>query len=318
MNIQIDRSLPISIHQQIKGMIEYGIVCGDFPAGEMLPSVRDLAAAVGVAPMTISQVYRELKGLGLIETRTGAGTMVADSDRIGQAVKLSMTGLHQRIDALIDEAMASGMRASDLASLVHARLASRARLGRGANIVMIGLFAEATVRYARSIAAQLGAGATVEAMTIDAILRDSAARARAASADIAVTLVNRRREVQSLLPGSKVIAIRFIPSEETRRALASIEPMAKVLLVARFSEFLPIMKVGVRRFAPHVVQVQAARVDQEDFAAILAEADVVVFASGTDMVLEDIRSGIPTIEYNHCPDPADIERLIMPMVRAEA
>lgn len=315
MDFQVDRSLPISIRQQIKGMIEYGITCGDFAAGEMLPSVRDLAAAVGVAPMTVSQVYRELKSQGLIETKTGAGTIVADGQN-RPAASHGLAGLHQRIDGLIDEALAAGMRASDLAALIHARLASRTRLGRGANIVMVGLFAEATVRYARSIAAQLGAGATVEAMTIDAIQRDPTVRARAASADIAITLVNRRREVESLLPGAKVVPIRFIPSEETRRALASIGPRARVVLVARFSEFLPIMKVGVRRFAPHVAQVEAARLDQEDFAAILARADVVVFASGTEMVLRDIRPGIPTVEYRHSPDPADVARLVLPMLRA--
>ncbi|TCR70319.1 GntR family transcriptional regulator [Bosea sp. BK604] len=316
MDFQIDRSLPISIRQQIKGMIEYGIVCGDFAAGEMLPSVRDLATTIGVAPMTVSQVYRELKGQGLIETRTGAGTIVADG-RNRQAANQGMAGLHKRIDALIDEAMAAGLRASDLASLIHARLATRTRLGRGANIVMVGLFVEATVRYARAIATQLGAAATVEAMTIDAIQRDAAVRARAASADVAITFVNRRREVESLLPGAKVMTIRFIPSEETRRALASIEPMAKVVLAARFSEFLPIMKVGVRRFAAHVAQVDAVRLDQEDCAAILAQADVLIFASGTEMALAQVRPGVPTIEYKHSPDPADVERLLAPLLRTD-
>lgn len=316
MDFQIDRSLPISIRQQIKGMIEYGIVCGDFAAGEMLPSVRDLATTIGVAPMTVSQVYRELKGQGLIETRTGAGTIVADG-RNRQAANQGMAGLHKRIDALIDEAMAAGLRASDLASLIHARLASRTRLGRGANIVMVGLFAEATLRYARAIAAQLGAVATVEAMTIDAIQRDAAVRARATSADVAITFVNRRREVESLLPGAKVMTIRFIPSEETRRALASIEPMAKVVLAARFSEFLPIMKVGVRRFASHVAQIDAVRLDQEDCAAVLAQADVLIFASGTEMALAQVRPGVPTIEYKHSPDPADVERLLAPLLRTD-
>jgi DNA-binding transcriptional regulator YhcF (GntR family) len=33
--------------------------CGELAAGERLPSVRDLAEAVGVAPMTVSQVYRD-------------------------------------------------------------------------------------------------------------------------------------------------------------------------------------------------------------------------------------------------------------------
>ncbi len=54
MDFRIDRSLALPIRQQIRGMIEYGISCGEFAVGEALPSVRDLAEQLAVAPMTIS------------------------------------------------------------------------------------------------------------------------------------------------------------------------------------------------------------------------------------------------------------------------
>jgi DNA-binding transcriptional regulator YhcF (GntR family) len=315
MDFSIDRELHIPIRQQLKGMIEYGIACGDLVAGDKLPSVRDLALKVGVAPMTISQVYNDLKNQGLIETLPGSGTRVADSTQARLAMKSGTNVLHRRIDALIDEGMAMGIRASDLASLIQARIISRMSLGRRLSVIMIGLFPEATASYARFIATRLGEGATVEPLTIDAIQRDPAAQAHASSADLAITLVNRHREVASILPNTRLISIRFIPSEETRRALASIDPMADVIVVSRFAEFLPIMKAGVQRFAPHVHHVSSANIDETGIADLLRRSDVVVFATGAEAVLRDLKPGITAIEYRHMPDPADIEQVVIPLVR---
>jgi hypothetical protein len=263
-----------------------------------------------VAPMTVSQVYRELKNKGLIETRPGSGTRVA---RV--ATRSGALALHRRIDALIDEGLAMGIRVTDLASLINARLVSRRSPRSRASVVMIALFPEATASYARFIAARLGEGATVEPVTIDALQGDPVVRARAGSADLVVTFVNRHREVASILPNSKVISIRFIPSEETRRALASIEPMARVTLVSRFPEFLPIMRAGVQRFASQVSQFSGGNIDDENIEQLLATPDVVVFASGAEAILSSLKPGITAIEYRHTPDPTDIERVLIPLVR---
>jgi len=60
VKVRIDRSLPVSIHDQVKGQIQYAIITGKLKPGELLPSVRGLAERLGVAPATVSQVYREL------------------------------------------------------------------------------------------------------------------------------------------------------------------------------------------------------------------------------------------------------------------
>ena len=44
-------------------------------------------------------------------------------------------------------------------------------------------------------------------------------------------------------------------------------------------------------------------------------SDVVVFATGAEAVLDRLKPGIPAIEYRHIPDPADIERVIVPLIR---
>src|SRR4051794_3433640 len=226
MEFSVDRDLPVPLRTQLQGLIEYGIACGQLVPGELLPSVRELAERIGVAPMTVSQVYSDLKAAGLIETRPGSGSFVTGSDRARLAARPEATELHKRIDSLIDAGIAAGIRPAELVSLVSARAFYRDSIGARTRIVMVGLFAEATASYARFIAARLGTGVTVEALTLSSIERDSEARARANSADLAVTFVNRQREVMALVPGTKVVSISFIPSEETRTALAGMDSLA--------------------------------------------------------------------------------------------
>ena len=78
MQIRLDRNLPIALTDQIKGQITYAVSIGLLPAGGRLASVRALAEELQVAPMTIAHAYRELAAEGVILTRPGAGTFVAD------------------------------------------------------------------------------------------------------------------------------------------------------------------------------------------------------------------------------------------------
>ncbi|MBP1848639.1 GntR family transcriptional regulator [Rhizobium halophytocola] len=316
MEFFVDRDLPVPLKTQLLGLIEYGIAGGDLVAGEMLPSVRELAETIGVAPMTVSQVYAELKAAGLIETRPGAGTFVADSRTARLAGRPDASGLHRQIDAMIDESRALGIRPGELISLISARVYYRESVGPRLRIVMIGLFQQATASYARVIAARLGRDVTVEPVTVAALQRDAEVRALTNSADLAVTFANRQREVTALVPNTRVVTIAFTPSEETRRALASLDSLSRIAIVSRFPEFLPIMKSGVQRFAPHVSDLVGTTVDAADLAEVVKAATVVIYASGAESVLGSLSPAVTSIEYRHAPDVADIERVIVPIVRA--
>ncbi|SJZ97526.1 GntR family transcriptional regulator [Consotaella salsifontis] len=314
MDFRIDRDLQVPIRLQLKGVIEYGIACGELLVGDPLPSVRDLAEQAGVAPMTVSLVYRDLKSDGLIETRPGAGTYVADSSQARMAARPSVVALHRQIDGLIDQALKMGIRSADVSALFNARLNYRLSLGRRFSVVMVGMFPEATTSYARFIAARLGSGATVEPVTLDDIQRSRDLRDRTSSADLALTFANRHREVSALLPATKVVSIRFIPSEATRLALASLDPMSSIVVVSLFPDFLPILKSGVQRFAAHVQTVAATNLDDPALADMLKQASVVVYSTGADRVMDRAPEGLTFIEYRHTPDPGDIERLVMPLI----
>jgi DNA-binding transcriptional regulator YhcF (GntR family) len=294
---------------QLRGLIEYGIACGELLPGARLPSVRELADELGVAPMTVSQVYRELRDGGLIEARSGLGTFVTENGGPATGPDPRLAALQRRLDEVIEHAQALGLGAGELAAMITTRFWRRSDAPDGRRrVVIVGLFADATKGYARAIAERLDGLASVAPITIDALERADG-RTLCERADLVVTFANQRRLVAARLPAAQVMTISFIPSEETRRALAGIDPLARLGVISRVPEFLSIMKRNVHRFASHVRSVQAAVVDTEALAPVLSWSDVVVLATGAESVAERLRAGQRQIAYRHIPDPGDVDRL---------
>jgi GntR family transcriptional regulator len=69
-----DGSPARQIQDQISGLI----TTGQLGRGERLPSVRQLASDLGVAPGTVAKAYRSLEVDGLLISRVGSGTRVSD------------------------------------------------------------------------------------------------------------------------------------------------------------------------------------------------------------------------------------------------
>ena len=71
------------IYKQLMGEIVAGILDRSYPEGQMLPSVRGLAEAYDVNPLTAAKAYRELQREGLIETVRGEGLVVKEAVHAG-------------------------------------------------------------------------------------------------------------------------------------------------------------------------------------------------------------------------------------------
>lgn len=77
--ITVDSSLPTPPFEQIIDQIRAGRNSGALAAHQKLPTVRELAAQLGLAPNTVARAYRELEHAGVIETRGRHGSFVAGS-----------------------------------------------------------------------------------------------------------------------------------------------------------------------------------------------------------------------------------------------
>ncbi len=313
MPFNIDPDLPVPLGSQLRGVIEYGIVCGQLAPGLRLPPVRAMASQLGIAPMTVSQVYKELKAAGLLETKPGHGTFVSTS-MLAQ-VKPQILELQPRVDALLDDAAAAGLTGADLVALLNARINRRNRAARGLRLVFVGIFEEATRAYGVDIQSHLPAGDSIQTTTLGAITSDDLARKRAMNADLVLTLANRKNELQEILGRKKrIMGVSYIPSERTRTMLAQIDPLARVAIVSTFPEFLPFMKAGVQRFAPHVHDIRSTILESPDLAQVLQGTDVVVRASGSERVIDMLPPDTPSFEYRHTPDPREIDQVLLPML----
>jgi DNA-binding transcriptional regulator YhcF (GntR family) len=73
----IDHSSQVPPFEQVRGGLAAAVRNGDLAAGDRLPTVRKLAAELGLAINTVARAYRELEEAGVIATRGRNGTFVA-------------------------------------------------------------------------------------------------------------------------------------------------------------------------------------------------------------------------------------------------
>lgn len=112
----LSASDPRPMYQQIVDQITARVMAGDWAPGQPLPSIRELAATSGVSVITVKRAYEELERAGLIATRQGKGSVVAD--RPEQARALLESGL----DRALAEVVAQGARLGLDRSELHLRL----------------------------------------------------------------------------------------------------------------------------------------------------------------------------------------------------
>jgi len=78
MQLHINPSDELPIYRQIMRQIIDAAAGGRLQAGVQLPSHRELAEQLVIAPLTVKKAYDELERQGLIVTHRGKGTFVSD------------------------------------------------------------------------------------------------------------------------------------------------------------------------------------------------------------------------------------------------
>jgi DNA-binding transcriptional regulator YhcF (GntR family) len=75
--LRIDSTSVVPPFEQVRDQIGRAIDAGKLKPEDQLPTVRKLAADLGLAANTVARAYRELELAGIIETRGRNGTFVA-------------------------------------------------------------------------------------------------------------------------------------------------------------------------------------------------------------------------------------------------
>jgi GntR family transcriptional regulator len=75
------------MYLQIIEQIRHRIAVGDWKAGDELPSIRALAVSTQVSVITVKRAYLELEREGVIVTRQGKASFVAEQVDLGSQLR---------------------------------------------------------------------------------------------------------------------------------------------------------------------------------------------------------------------------------------
>lgn len=112
LDVKVDRSEDIALHDQVAAEIRRAIAAGEASPGQRLPPAKDLAAVLGVNSNTVLRALRILRDEGLLEFRRGRGVTVARSADEGAAVI-------EKVRELLEFARFHGYRSEDVVEIVQ-------------------------------------------------------------------------------------------------------------------------------------------------------------------------------------------------------
>jgi len=324
MHIQINRDLAIPIYTQLVGHIQFSIVSGHLPSGTRLPSIRELAQEVCVAPMTITQAYQELKQLGLIEMRPGLGTFVADFSVQREQASTPNRSLHLRrmLRRTVAEAKNTGFREDEIRQTFLSMLTDSGSLFASRHFVLVGLFPTALQVYADDLERQLAR----EQVSVDPVSFDELQSRpdyylpqlqRAEALLTPLHQVHRLQEVLQSINSAQdmvVLGVSFSLRPSARRAIASLPAGMRIGIVSRFPEFVNTMVQGISDVSPLTNDVVVCiSTDADCLQRMRPSVDAIIYATGAYEAIDALRPqlppDLPLIEYLHTPDANTYQRI---------
>jgi len=113
-DIVLSQTDPRPMYQQIMGRVKQLVALGDWAPGKQMPSIRQLAVALQISVITVKRAYLELEREGVIVTRQGKGSMVAEQS--GVSIKPQRDDLREHLVAAARLATRLGVNPDELAA----------------------------------------------------------------------------------------------------------------------------------------------------------------------------------------------------------
>lgn len=114
------------IYRQIMAQVQRRIAAGQWQAGEVLPSVREMAAHHAINPMTVSKAYSLLEAEGVLTRLRGKGMCVAAPTAARPSLPARWALIEPALDALARQAHELELPPDALAERLLQRLKEKA------------------------------------------------------------------------------------------------------------------------------------------------------------------------------------------------
>ena len=114
MIIEIDFNSDEALYLQLCNQIILGIATSRFQEGEQLPSVRQLADAIGINMHTVNKAYTVLKQEGYVKVDRRRGVVIAvDTDRLK-----TITELRQELQVILAKSSCKNISKEEVHALI--------------------------------------------------------------------------------------------------------------------------------------------------------------------------------------------------------
>jgi DNA-binding transcriptional regulator YhcF (GntR family) len=130
MRVHIDIHSSVPVYRQIADALRVALVNRELLPGDALPSVRRLALDLGVHFNTVAQAYRELAHEGWLAIGARSGARVCQRSTPAAPAPPTDETFRRRIETLIAQMRARGMRRARLARQLR-RIAAALEQGSG-------------------------------------------------------------------------------------------------------------------------------------------------------------------------------------------
>lgn len=122
----INTSNGVPVYEQVAMQIVSAIASGGLSAGQMVPSVREMAKELAINPNTVSRAYRQLQDQTILETVRGSGIAVASGAK-AKCKSARSQAVRQRISHVIIEARQSQLTDDEILKMIQAEMKKKRR-----------------------------------------------------------------------------------------------------------------------------------------------------------------------------------------------
>lgn len=307
----LQRKGGLPIYLQVKRRIESFISGGQWGKGQRLPTERALATELGVSRNTVSLAYRQLEAEGLITSRQGRGTFVAEADDL-MRLENKRERLNRIIDAAIEDVLSLGVNLDEFLTVVSRRVEDRRKMLSDVKIAFVECNREQLDYFSKEL--ELGTGVKVMPVLTDDLFGGNAeARDIVSRSDMIVTTFFHLDEVRSSFPerAEDTLGIALDPDIESIVRIARLPAGSRVLLVCiseRFAERIrkSMDLAGITELNVEVATDRDPSVIQEKLKGKRA---VIVSPGRLKEVSGMAKRGSQVIEFIYRPDAGSVNLL---------
>ena len=121
MIMRIDTTSSVPVYAQIIEQVKRAIAVGALKPGDSLGSLRETAVKLRVHPLTVSKAYKILEQEGLVESRQGSGSFIADGIAV-PTEKFKRESISISLEKAMSDAVHLGLSGDELRALIEEKL----------------------------------------------------------------------------------------------------------------------------------------------------------------------------------------------------